>query len=89
MPPKTSSKPAPPPPAPGVNRAPEPMARIWSYSLRISGSESTEYASLISLKRASAFASPGLESGWNWRASLRYVFLRSASDTSFFTPRTA
>ncbi len=69
MPPKTSSK---PPELPGaVKRAPEPIARIWSYSLRSAGSESTEWASLISLKRASALGSPGLESGWYWRASLR------------------
>ena len=31
-----------PPPAPGVNRAPEPIARTWSYSCRICGSERTE-----------------------------------------------
>ena len=68
--PNTSSK---PPGAwpPAVKRAPEPMARIWSYSLRCSGSESTEYASLISLNFASAAASPWLESGWYLRASLR------------------
>jgi hypothetical protein len=72
-----------------VNRAPEPIARTWSYSARCSGSESTENASLISLNRASAVASPGFESGWYWRASLRYVFFSSASDTSFDTPSTA
>jgi len=65
------------------------MARIWSYSARCSLSESTEYASLISLKRFSAAVSPGLESGWNCRASLRYVFFRSASLTSLETPSTA
>ena len=55
---KTSSKPPAPGP-PDVNRAPPaPIARIWSYSLRCSGSESTEYASLISLNLASAAASP-------------------------------
>ena len=54
-----------------MKRAPEPMARIWSYSLRCSGSLSTEWASLISLNFASAAASPGLESGWYLRASLR------------------
>ena len=49
---------------PAVKRAPPaPMARIWSYSLRCSASESTEYASLISLNFASALASPWLESG--------------------------
>ena len=72
MPPKTSSKPPAPPAPPGaVNRAPEPMARIASYSLRCSGSESTEFASLISLNFASEAASPGFESGWYLRASLR------------------
>jgi hypothetical protein len=39
------------------------MARTWSYSARVSLSESTEYASLISLKRASAAVSPEFESG--------------------------
>ena len=69
---KMSSKPCPPPAPPGaVKRAPEPMARIWSYSARWSLSDSTEYASLISLNRASAFTSPALESGWCCRASLR------------------
>ena len=39
-------------------QAPLPIARTWSYSRRCSASESTEYASLISLKVASAAASP-------------------------------
>ena len=74
-PPKPLNTSSNPPPWPGrpapVNRAPDPIARSWSYSARCSLSDSTAYASLISLNFASAFASPGLESGWNWRASLR------------------
>ena len=42
-----------------------------SYALRLSGSDSTSWACEISLKRSSAFLSPGLRSGWYWRASLR------------------
>ena len=42
-----------------------------SYRWRFSGSERTSLASLISLKRASAFASPLFTSGWCLRASLR------------------
>src|SRR5690606_15993316 len=68
---KTSSKPPPAPEPPALKRAPDPIAGSSSYSLRCSGSESTEYASLISLYFASAAASPGLESGWYLRASLR------------------
>ena len=86
-----SSKPAPPvPPAgpPAVKRAPEPMARMASYCSRSSGSESTEFASVMSLNFFSAAASPGFWSGWYLRASLRYAFLTSSGDASLETPRT-
>jgi len=43
---------------------------IWSYAARFSGSFRTSFASLISLKRASASASL-LTSGWYLRAALR------------------
>src|SRR4051794_7885693 len=56
-----SKPPAPPP------KMPPPV----SYALRFSGSDRIELASWISLKRSSAEASPGLVSGWYWRASLR------------------
>ena len=62
---KTSSNPPPWPWPPAVNLAPPPMARTASYSLLCSLSDKTENASLISLNLASAFASPGFESGWN------------------------
>ena len=41
------------------------------------------------LERRSAAASPGLASGWCWRASLRKAFLISAGDAVRGTPRTA
>src|SRR6185437_9132493 len=56
----------PPPPVPKLNG---PVPR--SYALRLSESDSTSCACEISLKRSSAFLSPGLRSGWYWRASLR------------------
>jgi len=68
--PSKSKLPKPPKPPPGpapVANGPEPL----SYCLRFSGSPSTSCAWEISLKRASASLSPGLRSGWYWRASLR------------------
>ena len=59
--------PNPPPGPPPVANGPVPL----SYCLRLSGSESTSWAWEISLKRSSACLSPGLRSGWYWRASLR------------------
>ena len=56
-----------PKPPPGMAKGPLPA----SYCLRFSGSPRTSWASEISLKRSSAAASPGLRSGWYWRASLR------------------
>ena len=82
-PPKRSprSKPAAPGPAPEKSNpwkpppvGPWPGRNVWpnvSYCFRFSASESTSYASPICLKRSSAAASPGLRSGWYWRASLR------------------
>ena len=49
-----------PPPAAPANA---PYLRSMSYFLRFSGSLKTSFASLTSLKRASAFLSPGLLSG--------------------------
>ena len=67
--------------------APPPdIVRIVSYCLRCSGSDSTEYASPISLNRASC---PPLESGWWVRASLRYAFLIAAASAPLATPRVA
>ena len=68
--PSKSKLPKPPKPPPGpapVANGPVPL----SYCLRFSGSPSTSWACEISLKRASASLSPGLRSGWYWRASLR------------------
>src|SRR5919198_297139 len=48
-----------------------------SYCLRFSGSESTEYASWICLKRSSAPLSWGLASGWYWRGGVRVGFFIS------------
>ncbi len=66
--------PKPPPNDPGSKppgtpkpNGPEPR----SYCLRLSASDRTSCACEISLKRSSAFLSPGLRSGWYWRASLR------------------
>ena len=54
---------------PGMLKPNGPAPR--SYCLRFSGSESTSWACETSLKRSSARLSPGLRSGWYWRASLR------------------
>src|SRR5207249_4060814 len=48
-----------------------PVWRARSYWRRLAGSISTAYASLISLKRSSAAALPGLRSGWNSSARRR------------------
>src|SRR6266581_1185039 len=86
------SKPKPPPPAPpGVptlKRSAPNRVRASSYSLRRFSSDSTLYASEISLKRSSALGSPLLASGWNLRASLRYDCLISSAVAVFLTART-
>jgi hypothetical protein len=76
-PPKNASKMSPSPKAspidPGSGCA-EAAARSgpnMSYRRRRSGSRNVSYATVISLKRASASASPGFESGWSLRASAR------------------
>ncbi len=79
------------PPPNALGSKPPPAANgpvPWSYALRLSASDSTSCAAEISLKRSSAFASPGLRSGWYWRASLRYAFLISSSEAFLPTPRT-
>ena len=84
MPPKGSN-----PPKSGDH---PPSALAWpflpyrSYLLRFSGSESTSYASFISLNLASASVSPGLTSGWYLRARFQYAFFISASSASRSTP---
>ena len=65
------------------------LAPSSSYCLRLAGSLRTSLASLTSLNLRSAAVSPGLASGWCWRASLRNAFLISAWDAVFGTPRTA
>ncbi len=64
---KLPKPPKPPPGPPPEAKAPEPL----SYCLRFSGSPSTSWAWEISLNFASASLSPGLVSGWYFRASLR------------------
>ena len=59
----------------------------WSYSLRFCSSPITSYASATRLNFSSAFLSPGLESGWFSRASLRYAFLMSAALADELTPK--
>src|ERR1039457_627554 len=88
-PPKRSPRSKPyPPPGPGT-RVPLPKSeRASSYSLRRFSSDSTLYASEISLKRSSDFESPLLASGWYLRASLRYDFLISSALASLETART-
>ena len=54
-----------------ARRAEPPNGPPRSYALRLSASDRTSWACEISLKRSSAFLSPGLRSGWYWRASLR------------------
>src|ERR1700685_3425302 len=61
---KLSPPPALAPPEPGILGPPPNSVRASSYSLRRLTSDSTLYASEISLKRSSAFASPSLASGW-------------------------
>ena len=63
------------------------LAPSSSYFRRLSGSLRTSFASLISLKRASAEASPGFTSGRDFRASLRNACLISFSVAVFATPR--
>ena len=65
------------------------LAPSSSYCLRLAGSLRTSFASLTSLNRRSAAVSPGLASGWCWRASLRKAFLISAGDAVLGTPKTA
>ncbi|MDQ1201019.1 hypothetical protein QE449_001637 [Rhodococcus sp. SORGH_AS303] len=94
LPPKNASNtsPSPPPkPAPPKPPAPPPPplssgSPPRSTMRRFSGSDSTSYAELMSLKRAWADSS-GLTSGWNSRASLRYARLISWSDALLSTPR--
>src|SRR5580693_5809964 len=86
MPPSTSPRPSLPlpkrsprsnvvPPAPGRLpvgiRSPPNIERASSYSLRCFSSDSTLYASVISLKRSSASALPLFASGCHFRASSR------------------
>ena len=75
-----------PPPPPGWRMLAQSGPSV-SYRWRFSGSDSTSCASLISLKRASAFASPLLKSGWNFRASLRNAALISLGVAVRSTPR--
>ncbi len=90
-----------PPPAAPAPRAPgcappgrkpprppkAPSLRIWSYCLRFSSSESTAYASEISLNRSAAAGSLALASGWCCFASFRYAFLISSAGAFSGTPR--
>ncbi len=71
----------------GTRKPPPNSERASSYSLRRFSSDSTEYASEISLKRSSAEASPLFASGWYLRASLRYAVLISAGLAVLLTPR--
>ena len=66
-------------PAPPVAAAPRPACPKRSYKCRLSASASTAYASAASLNFSSAALSPGLRSGWNLSASLRYELLISWS----------
>ena len=68
--------------------APNGFLRRTSYSRRCFASESTSYASWISLKRSSAWGLSGLRSGWYCRASFRYAFLISSAFAVSLTPRT-
>jgi len=54
--------------------------------LRFSSSESTEYASEISLNRSAAASSFGFASGWYCLASFRYAFLISSALAFSATP---
>src|SRR6516164_8016562 len=78
--------PAPPRPAVGTRNPPPNMERASSYSLRCFSSDSTLYASVISLNRSSASAFPLFASGWYFRARSRYAFLISAAFAVFGTP---
>src|SRR6266567_3566637 len=71
----------------GTRKPPPNSERASSYSLRRFSSDSTEYASEISLNRSSAEASPLFASGWYLRASLRYAALISAGLAVLATPR--
>src|SRR5712691_1388097 len=91
VPPNRSPKSKVPPPAPprlpvGTRNPPPNIDRASSYSFRCLGSESTLYASVISLNRSSALRSPLFASGWYFRASSRYAFLISAAVAVFGTP---
>src|SRR3954466_3046314 len=96
MPPRMSPKsklpnppacPAPEPAPPnGLPPPKPPKAPASSYSLRFSGSPRTSWAAEISLNFSSASLSPGLRSGWYFRASFRYAFLISSSVAFFETP---
>src|SRR5215472_12097281 len=87
MSPRSNGK-LPAPPAPGDRKPPPNSERASSYSLRCLGSDSTLFASEISLNRSSALASPLLASGWYLRASFRYDFLISSGVAVLETPRT-
>src|SRR5512146_1705232 len=85
--PKSKVPPAPPPRLPVGTRNPPPNIDLASsYSFRCLASESTLYASVISLNRSSALASPLFASGWYFRASSRYAFLISAAVADLGTP---
>ena len=86
---RDGSKFIPPMPGPPGPPAMGPMARTWSYSLRLASSPITSYAAEIALKRSSAAVSPGFASGWNWRASFRYAVVTSFCDAPDGTPRMA
>mmetsp|Transcript_24806 Transcript_24806/g.72706 ORF Transcript_24806/g.72706 Transcript_24806/m.72706 type:complete len:262 (+) Transcript_24806:621-1406(+) len=90
-PPKKDSKmsprsksciPGPGPPAPGPRT---PATPNWSYRARMSGSESTWYASLICWNFSLA-PSSWLTSGCHLRAACRYAFLISLSDACLPMP---
>ncbi len=86
---KPWSPPRGPPAPPGPNMPPMgPSLRTSSYSLRLASSPTTSYAAEISLKRSSALVSPGLASGCDWRASLRYALVMSLGDAESETPST-
>jgi len=53
------------------------------------GSPTTSKAAETSLKRSSAFLSPGFMSGWSFFASFRYAFLISSALAVRETPSVA
>ena len=93
-PPKKASKMSPNPPKvskpsnPCAPFCPSPAWPKRSYADRFSRSESTWYASLISLKRSVA-PSFLFRSGWNSSASFLNAFFSSSSEQPRETPRTS